>query len=222
MKYYILCSPILPQCHVWTLHSDHPNCLLCLLKSYSRPESVSYHPNLVNLAHTRTPLTLSQNIFAHSRCSLGEKASWGQLTLFTLCFSSLHGAMFFFEKWNFHPWKISEAASLHGCGLTACHIPETDAPWVFGQTSFPSSFEVESTQVRTPGQGWGLSSGLCGGFSGWELSCCNNICNHISTVQNLPLMPPNPPLSVRGWISAHVFRRVVASRFLCKVTSKFT
>lgn len=85
--------------------------------------------------------------------------------------------------------KLSSLENLSGrkltrCGLTACHIPETNAPWVFGQTSFPF-FEVESTPVRTLGQGRRLSSGLCGGFSGWELSCCS-IHNHIASVQQLP------------------------------------
>lgn len=77
----------------------------------------------------------------------------------------LRGAMVFSEKWNFYPWKISVAASLHGCGLTACHIPETDAPRVFGQTSFPS-FEVESVWVRTLGQGGNLALDYVVGFLG--------------------------------------------------------
>lgn len=85
--------------------------------------------------------------------------------------------------------KLSSLENLSGrkltrCGLTACHIPETNAPWVFGQTGFPF-FEVESTPVRTLGQGRRLSPRLCGGFSGWELSCCN-ICNHITSVPNCP------------------------------------
>lgn len=57
------------------------------------------------------------------------------------------------------------AASLHGCGLTACHIPETNAPWVFGQTSF-LSFEVDSTGVRTLGQGGDLALDYVVGFLG--------------------------------------------------------
>jgi hypothetical protein len=178
----------LPQCHVGTLDFAHPCGPFCLppeklLKTrrcVSSSESCKFTPFLDTSLY---PFLPPSNILTHNRCSLGEKVSWGQLTPFTFYFSNLHGAMFVFEKWNFHSWKISAATSLHGCGLTACHIPETNAPWVFGQTSFPS-FEVESTPFRSLGQGWRLSSGPRGRFSGWELSCCK-IHNHIFSVQSL-------------------------------------
>lgn len=119
-------------------------------------------------------------MITHSRCSLGR------VLLDTIYFVFLRLTWCHVFLWKV---KLSSLENLSGrkltrCGLTACHIPEASAPWVFGQTSFPF-FEVESTPVRTLGQGRRLSSGLRGGFSGWELSCCN-ICNHITSVQKLP------------------------------------
>lgn len=95
----------------------------------------------------------------------GREHFLGPINAIHLMSLQLHGAMFSFEKWNFRLWKVSAAASLHGCGLTACHISETDASWVFGQTSFPS-FEVESTWVRTLGHDENLALDYVVGFLG--------------------------------------------------------
>lgn len=82
--------------------------------------------------------------------------------------------------------KLSPLENLSGrkltwCGLTACHIPETSAPWVLGQTSFPF-FEVESTPVRTLGRGEGLALDCVVGFLG-ESYHVAVIRNHIASVQ---------------------------------------